>query len=300
MHSIWRRAFPAAAALLILTALTACSPRQFVVRSMADELAGQGLGAETDLDLAREASAFYLKLSESVLQQTPDHRPLAESVAAGFTQYAYAFVAFDADRIEARDVKQAERLRQRAARLYQRAQRHAMNALEAQRPGFASALASAQARDWPVLREDQVGLAYWAAAAWGGAISLSKDDPDVVADLPLAIRLAELAWAKDPEWGEGALTSLMATFEAARPGGSAQRAKALFERAYTQGKARSIGPLVGQAEAIALPAGDKAAFEALLRQALDYKEDQSSPQALQNEVMRRRARWLLDSADDLF
>ncbi|PLK48330.1 TRAP transporter TatT component family protein [Uliginosibacterium sp. TH139] len=284
----------------MLTVLTACSPRQLVVRSMADELAGQGMGAESDLDLAREASAFYLKLSESVLQQAPDHRLLAESVAAGFTQYAYAFVAFDADRIEARDVKQAERLRQRAARLYLRAQRHAMNALETARPGFAAALARPQASEWPVLRKDQVGLAYWAAAAWGGAISLSKDDPDAVADLPLAIRLAELAWAMDPEWGEGALTSLMATFEAARPGGSSQRAQALFERSFAQSKGRSIGPLVGQAEAIALPAGDRAVFETLLNQALAFKDAPAGPQALQNEVMRRRARWLLDAADDLF
>jgi hypothetical protein len=29
-----------------------------------------------------------------------------------------------------------------------------------------------------------VALAYWGAAAWGGLISLSKDDPDTVADLP--------------------------------------------------------------------------------------------------------------------
>lgn len=285
---------------MLLTQLTACSPRQYVVRSLADELAGQQQGVENDLELAREASAFYLKLSESVLKQAPDHVLLAEAVAAGFTQYAYAFVAFEADRIEARDVKQAERLRQRAAKLYQRARRHALAALEADAPGFAAALAKPEAGAWPSLRKDQLGLAYWAAAAWGGAISLSKDDPETVADLPLAIRLATLAWATDPEWGGGALTSLMATFEAARPGGSSQRAQALFERSFAQGKGLSIGPLVSEAEAIAQPAGDRAAFEALLNRALLFKDAPASPHALQNEVMRRRARWLLDSADDLF
>ena len=50
----------------------------------------------------------------------------------------------------------------------------------------------------------QAGLAYWAAASWGGWISLSKDDPDVVADLPLAVRLAQRAWAADPAWGRAA------------------------------------------------------------------------------------------------
>lgn len=169
-----------------------------IIGGIADELAAQGQANETDLDLARDASAFYLKLSESVLSQNPAHRRLAESVAAGFTQYAYAFVAFDAEQIEAKDARAAERLRQRAAKLYRRAHTHAMKALVQDMPDFAAQLASSNPRDWPTLQPAQVGLAYWAAAAWGGMISLSKDDPDVVADLPLAIRLAELAWAADP------------------------------------------------------------------------------------------------------
>jgi hypothetical protein len=56
-------------------------------------LAGQGQIAE-DLGLARNAAAFYLKLSESVQQQTPSHTTLAVAVGSGFTQYAFAFVAF--------------------------------------------------------------------------------------------------------------------------------------------------------------------------------------------------------------
>ena len=271
-----------------------------VVGSIADELAGQEQGAEADLDLAREASAFYLKLSESVLRQDPTHRRLAESVASGFTQYAYAFVAFDAEQIEAKDAKSAERLHQRAARLYERAHRHAMNALALEIPGFTQALASPQAQDWPKLQPAQVGLAYWAAASWGGMISLSKDDPNVVADLPLAIRLAELAWVADPAWGEGALTGLLGSFEAGRPGGSQSRALAYFDQAIAQSGGKDAGAYLGKAEGYALPAGDRPLFEQLLNQALAIKDEALSPRALQNEVMRRRARWLLERADDLF
>lgn len=271
-----------------------------VIGGIADELAAQGQATESDLDLAREASAFYLKLSESVLRQNPGHQRLAEAVAAGFTQYAYAFVAFDAEQIEVKDARMAERLRRRAALLYQRARRHAMNGLEQEIPGFAAALASPEAKDWPRLQPGQVGLAYWAAAAWGGMISLSKDDPDVVADLPLAIRLAELAWAVDPAWGEGALSSLLGSFEAGRPGGSRQRALAYFDQGIAQAHGRSAGAVLAKAEALALPSGDRVLFENLLRQVLAVRDAPDSPHALQNEVMRRRARWLLDRADDLF
>ncbi len=65
-------------ALIVLAALvlSACSPRQMVMHGLADELASQGSAPEDDLDLAREASAYHLKLSESVLRGQPDHAGL--------------------------------------------------------------------------------------------------------------------------------------------------------------------------------------------------------------------------------
>jgi predicted anti-sigma-YlaC factor YlaD len=293
----WRSAIRYTCLIAVLGLLCACSPRMLIVQGMADELASQGQAPEDDLVLAREASAFYLKLSESVLRQSPEHLKLAEAVAGGFTQYAFAFIAFDAERIEAKDSKAAQLLRERAARLYQRAQRHAMAALERRTPGFTQSLASPSPADWPQLDKTQIGLAYWAAAAWGGQISLSKDDPDIVADLPLAIRLAKLAWEKMPDYGDGALASLMGSFEAARPGGSRAQALVYFDQAITLGAGKQAGALVGKAENIALPAGDRVAFEALLRQALVISNKQHN---LQNEVMRARAQWLLDTADDIF
>jgi hypothetical protein len=143
----------------------------------------------------------------------------------------------------------------------------------------------------------QVGLAYWGAAAWAAAISLSKDRPDVVADLPQAMRLARLAWDRDPDHGQGALATLMASFEMARPDGSRAHAEAYFERAIAAGGGRSAGPFVARAETMALAAGDRPAFEALLRQALAVS---ASHPDLANAAMRERAQWLLDTADDRF
>jgi hypothetical protein len=155
--------------------------------------------------------------------------------------------------------------------------------------------------DWPKLGREQAGLAYWAAASWGGWISLSKDDPDVVADLPLAIRLAELAWAVDPAWGDGALTGLLGSFEAGRCRRATRSAHfSYFDQSIAQSAGRSAGAYLAKAEGYAQPAGDRALFEQLLQQALAIKDQAGSPLTLQNEVMRRRARWLLEKADDLF
>lgn len=285
----------ALAALLCL--LCACSPRLLLVQGAANELARQNQASETDPWLARDAGAFYLKLAESLLQEVPDNAALAEAVAGGFTQYAYAFVSAEADRIESKDSRAAQKLRQRAAAMYGRAHRHAMTALERQQPGFAVALASRDAAHWPRLSQAQIGLVYWAAASWGGRIANSKDDPEIVADLPLAIRLARLAWQQAPAHGAGALASLMGTFEVARPGGSTEQALAYFDQAILIGGASNAGAFVAKAEGIALPAADRSAFDALLRQALAAGLLRTD---LQNAVMGERAQWLLDSSDDLF
>jgi len=302
MRRVWA-AVPGAGVCRVLAvaaavvALSACSPKHLIVQGIANEIASQGQAPEDDLVLAREASAFYLKLSESLLREVPENAKLSESVATGFTQYAYAFVAFEAEKLDATDSKTAQLLRERAARLYQRAHRHAMAALERSTPGFRQALESKKPADWPALRAEQVGLAYWAAASWGGFISLSKDKPDAVADLPLVVRLAQLAYAQNPAYGDGALAGLMGTLEAARAGGSRTQAVQYFEQAIALGAEHSAGPLVAKAEGIALPAGDRPAFEALLRQAISVA---TAHPDLQNAVMRERARWLLATADDLF
>lgn len=268
-----------------------------MVDQAAQALSQQDQATEDDLVLVREASAFYLKMSESLLRESPGNLKLAQTVASGFTQYAYAFVAFEAEKTEAVNAKAAFVLRERAARLYGRAHRHAMTALELSQPGLTLALSQPSKVLAPNLSEQQVALAYWAAASWGGLISLSKDQPDVVADLPQAIRLARWAWQSHPSYGQGALSSLLGTFEAARPNGSAVQANQYFDQALREGAGTQAGPYVAKAEAIALAAQDRVMFESLLHQAIDVA---TRHRHLQNEVMRERAVWLLDMADDLF
>ncbi len=283
--------------MLVVVLLSGCAVRPFVVNQTADALSGQGMSVEDDLQLAREASAFYLKVSESVLREIPGHLKLAQAVSAGYTQYAYAFVAFEADKMDSKDPAAAAQMRERAARLYARAYRHAMTALERNQPGFAQALAQNDSKKRPQLTPAEVPLAYWAAASLGGKISMSKDDPDVVADFPVSQRLAELAWQTDPSFGQGALASLMGTLEAARVGGSPKKAEQFFDQAIALGQGKEAGPWVAKAESIALAQQDRERFEQWLQQAIKVSQQHRS---LQNEVMRERAQWLLSTIDDLF
>ena len=53
-----------------------------------------------------------------------------QAVCSGFTQYAYTFIAFEAEKLEGSDYKRAELLRERASKMYARAFNHGMKALD--------------------------------------------------------------------------------------------------------------------------------------------------------------------------
>lgn len=288
MHTRRLRCSAALLAALLGLNLSACSTQTL----LADALAQTQQDDEDDPQLAREASAFYLKLSESVLREQPGHARLGVAVASGFAQYAYAFVAFEAERREAQDPKGAQAERMRATRLFARAEGHARRALAIQMPDWEARLREDR---MPSLSPEQRALGYWLAAAWAARISLSKDQPEVVADWPLAQRLALWVWRQQPDWGEGDVAALLGSLEASLPGGQLAKAQAYFAQAQQASRGRKAGVWVAQAEALA--GQDRAQWEAWLRQALQVADRHRN---LSNAVMRGRAQWLLDTADDRF
>ena len=285
--------------------LTSCALQNQLLQTAGNAIAIQGGDQEEDLEIAQNASAFFIKLSEAMLRAVPDNIALAESTTATLTQYAYAFVATQAEQVEAQNSKQAFALRTRAAKLYTRAKSHGLKALELQQSGLLlaleqrnQALAQPQLAKPPYrLKSDLTGLAYWSAASWAGAISLSKDNPEVVADLPQVVALAKLAYDTQPNYGNGALASLMGALEMAKAGGSKAQALAYFDFALKTSKRQDPGALVSKAENYALAMADPTLFESLLREALDCNPSQHD---VATQVMLTRARWLLDHAEDYF
>ena len=293
------------ALVAILLSGTGCSVKKFAIRKLGDALseAGATYASDDDPELIRGALPFSLKLIESLLAQTPDHRGLLLSAAAGFTQYSYAFVQQDADETEDRDMEAAEALRQRARRLYRRARDYGLRGLEKVHAGFGEVFHRVPAGALRNAREEDVPDLYWTAASWGSLISLSKDDPDLLADLPLVEALARRALELQEGYDHGALHEFMITFEGSRSdtmGGSASRAREHFNRAMELSGGLRASPLVALAETVSVRNQDRAEFETLLKKALAVEPDARPEWRLANLVMQRRARWLLGRADLLF
>ena len=275
--------------IVILLVLLATGCARFAANRVGDALASGGttFSSDNDPELIRDAVPFGLKLQESLLAKSPHHRGLLLATASGFTQYAYAFVQQDADELEAKDLAAATALRVRARKLYLRARDYGLRGLAGRTAGK---------RDVPLL--------YWTAAAWGSAIAISKDLPDLVADVPKVEALIERALALDESFDRGVIHSFLISYEMARPGVKLEeataRAKKHFNRAMELSAGKLAGPLVAYAEAVCVQKQQREEFVLLLNQALAIDVDQMPEARLANLVMQRRARWLLSRVDDLF
>ncbi|MEY3140600.1 MAG: hypothetical protein RL298_1341, partial [Pseudomonadota bacterium] len=106
---------------LLIAVLSGCSVQHQLLNRAGDLLSAETSSTDDDLELLMHASAYQLKLSESLLQQIPDHIKLAEAVARGYTQYAFVFLMDEADRVESESIQKASVLRARAAKMMTRA-----------------------------------------------------------------------------------------------------------------------------------------------------------------------------------
>lgn len=306
-----RRARRAPAVPLLLLSLFAaslgsgCSVKKFAINKLGDSIAsgGAAYASDSDLELVGGALPFSLKLIESLLAESPRHRGLLFAASSGFTQFAYVYVQQEAEAREDQNLSEASLLKTRARRLYLRARDYGLRGLEVKHPGFSKDLRENPKRAVRIARKSDVPLLYWTAAAWGAAISLSKDNPGLLADQPYVEALIDRALQLDETFDSGAIHGFLISYEPARQGVQGDplaRSRKHFEREVELTHGQFASPFVALAETVSVNQQDRAEFTALLNRALAIDPDLKPEWRLANLVMQRRARWLLARADQLF
>jgi predicted anti-sigma-YlaC factor YlaD len=302
---------PLLALLALSVFLSASGCRTVAVGFVANAVAGTGGGGamaqDDDPELVRDAVPFALKTMEGLLEQKPHHEGLLLSLAGGFTQYGFAFVASPAEAADMKgDLAAARAGRERARKLYQRARDYGLRGLDVRVEGISKKLRPGPELAKSLLALEEKGdvpLLYWTAASWSLAIAAGKGDMALVADLPVPIAMMERALALDEGWGEGALHEYFVVLDPGRSaseGGGVEKARQHYERALVLSKNRKLGPHVSYAEGVLVKAQDREAFTKLLEQVLAADPNADLPHRLENVLAQRRARLLLDHADDLF
>jgi predicted anti-sigma-YlaC factor YlaD len=295
----------AVALSVALVAVSGCSLKRMAVNSVAGILSeggGTTFSSDEDPQLVREAAPFSLKLYETLLESVPENQGLLRATCSLFTQYAYAFVQLDAEKLEATDFSESMAMNERALKLYLRGHGYCMRALELRHDGVAQNLMLDPGNALAWAREDDVELLYWTGAAWGSAVSIGQGKPALVADVPAVKALMAKALVLDEDYGNGAIHAALISLEALPEamGGSEERARQHFERALELSDGLDPGPYVTLAASISVANQNRAEFEHLLDQALAIDPEDNPAMRLPTIIAQDRARDLLARIDDLF
>jgi predicted anti-sigma-YlaC factor YlaD len=289
--------------------LAACSIEQFAVQKLSDILSGAGgdslvFTGEEDPELLGDALPFVLKVYEILLEKDPENPELLLTTGQAFILYGYAFVLTPAEMMPDDSYEESLLMKDRAKKLFLRSRRYLLQALELRHPGFQQAM---EGENWQQAvaetGEEDMPYLYWAGSAWLAAFSADAFDMELMVTLPRAVGLLDRVKEQDEDYDNGGLHELYISVYGSLPeslGGSAEKARYHLDRAVELTEGKKAGPFVSFATSVTVPKQDYPEFKDLLERALAVDLDAEPKYRLQNILSQRKARWLLQHADDYF
>jgi predicted anti-sigma-YlaC factor YlaD len=277
-------------------------------KAVANALTGEGSSTvftgDEDPELVGAALPFAIKLYEALLSMQPDHQGLILTTGSLFVMYANAFVQGPAELLppERFDEKQGEL--ERAKKFYLRGVEILNRGLEKKYPGWGKAAESGNLEPYlKKTKKEDVPLLYWSTAGTLSAFSLNPFDLELGMKLPVVTAMINRAYELDPDFNDGALDDFFVLFYASLPetmGGDKSKVDTYFNRAIEKSKGQSAGPYVSYAQVVSIPAQDYEGFKQYLETALEVDVNVNPANRLVNIISQRKARHLLDSAQNYF
>ncbi|MBF89149.1 MAG: hypothetical protein CMG75_05690 [Candidatus Marinimicrobia bacterium] len=285
---------------------SSCSLDKLIMGNMLSS-AGDGISSiylsEDDPELVRESLPTNMKLIELLINQSPNNQQLLTAACQVFTVYAYSFLLRDAEIAMDEDFSTARKLYSRSRNLLKRARDYGLKALEVSHPGFKESYNDNPKNTLMKTNDKDIPSLYWTAAAWGLYISVSKDNPSAIIELPNIGFFLERALELDEDYERGAIHDLMFTYTLSRPDGGSSAivvAKEHYNRAIDLSEGSRASLYVSYAESISIPNQNKQEFLHLLDQAIGVDINKFPDQRLANILAQERANWLKTRLDELF
>lgn len=305
---ILRNTVLAFALVFIAFGSASCALDKLAVGMVSDALTSEGSNevftGDDDPQLVADALPFAIKLYESLLAMSPEHKGLIRTTGSLYVMYANAFVAGPADYLPQEQFDEKRAARERAFKLYIRGRDMIINGLDKNYPGFKTALEAGSPEEiLKKMKSEDVGLLYWAAAGWISAFALHPVDVELATGVPRAAKLVARAYELNPGYDNGSLDDFYIQFYASLPealGGDKAKAKTHYEKALERNKGRSAGTYLAYATSVYLPMQDREAFVELLRKALAIDPNENPATRLVTIINQTRAKWYLDNLDEFF
>jgi hypothetical protein len=270
-----------------------CSLQKLAIKSTTPIFSNgvEALYEETDLQLAEQAIASNLKLLEGFHISDPKNKDILLLLTQGYASYSLGFV--EDDSVE------------RAKLFYLRARDY----------GFKLLRTTSAFKDSIPLREQlfierlnrlkkkDVPAIFWTAFAWGGWISLSKDDPQAIFDLGKVKAMMNKVIELDEGFFYGSAHLFFGTISGALPkilGGDPENAKKHFERCLTLSNNKFILAYVYLARYYAQPLLDENLFDQYLQRVEEASLQILPESKLITAIAKEKARLLKEKKEELF
>lgn len=272
--------------------------------------ASPALQTFTDPALAESALPYSITQMEGLLLVIPDNTGLRVNLMRAYGSFGFGFLEDHLEEAEANDDEaRIEHYRARASMAYLRGKAVGFETLTREEDAGGGALAAVQ-RGLQAWRgylnrfddREHAGMVFWLGYNWARHISLNKDNPDVLADLPFAIACFERTMQLDPTFNSHAPLAAMAAYHAraaASLGGDPVESRRLFEEAIARTNRQFLTYIVMEARAYAVMVQDRALYRRLLEEVINAG-DVLPEQRLANQIAKRRARRYLAQIDNLF
>ena len=298
--------------LLCLFLSASCSINKMAINAVSDAVSGTGSSdvftGDPDPELVGDALPFAIKMYETLLTKNPKHQGLLLTTGSLFVMYANAFIQGPAEMLDSVDYYQ-ERLESldRAKKLYIRGKDILYSALENKYPGFSAATVQ-EGTLAPLLKKckkEDIPLLYWTAAGGFSAYSIDVFDFNLGYSIPEWGAMMARAYELDPNFNEGAIDEFYILYYASLPenmGGDKAKAEIHFKRALERSGGLTAGPYVSYAKAVCADAQNPNydAFIENLEKAMAIDPDQDKSNRLANILAQRKAKHMLDYANDYF
>lgn len=292
----------------IMFLLNGCSINKIATKAVANALTGPGASTvftgDSDARLVGDALPLAIKIYEALLDMQPDHQGLILTTGSLLVMYANAFVQGPVEMLPRTEYRVRREERERARLLYLRGVKILRSGLDKKYPGFNDAAREGQLDAYLAgTKKADVPLLYWTVAGSLAAYSLDPFNLELGMRIPELSAMLQKAYELDPDFNDGAIDDFYVLFYASLPpflGGDKTKAEIHFERALEKSKGLAAGPYVTYAQAVCVPAQDYETFRKYLTMALAVDPDANPSNRLVNIISQRKARYLLNNAEDYF
>ncbi|WP_455223447.1 TRAP transporter TatT component family protein [Kaarinaea lacus] len=267
----------------------ACSSITSTISNDIARSLSPGIANQSDIELVKAGIPSYVLLLDGMILENPDSPELYLDGAKLYS--TYAIFAYD-------DPKRVQTLTQKAF-IYSKKSLCLTNGdwCDVDKQPFDKYQNFLQ--DVSI---DEVGLLYSLGVAWASYIDSHRSDWNAIANIPKVTATMQRVLALDDSFERGGAHLYLGVLETVVPpalGGKPGIAKSHFERVVEITKGRNLMAKVLYAERYARPLFNRELHDHLLQDVLQ-QDPQEPGLTLMNVIAQKKAKELLESADDFF